>query len=116
MGTDCTNYMLMGEEEPFHTVSTLAGVSCGTIVINVTITYKICNENDYGDLVLNPDRTWMSFDGLNITFNKENIPPSTCHMKKVKRRWDLCTVSFNRGRKQRAWDVQIDGTHPEGPC
>ena len=97
MGTDCTNYMLMGEEEPFHTVPTFAGVSCGTRVINVTITYKICNENDSGDLVLNPDRTWMSYDGLNITFNKENIPPSTCHMKKVKRRWDLRTVSFKRG-------------------
>lgn len=35
-----------------------------TKLINVTLTYKICVENSYGDLIItNPDRTWMSYDG-----------------------------------------------------
>ena len=82
------------------------------IFLPIMIIYKICNENNSGDLVLNPDRSWMSYDGLNITFKKDNIKPKTCFKKIVTRSWDLCTVSSSKGRKQRAWDVQIDASHP----
>lgn len=64
-GTECTNPILGGIEEPFCIAVSPPGESCGTRPINITLTYKICNENTSGNLILN--QSVMS-DVLNITF------------------------------------------------
>ena len=44
-----------------------------------------------------------------VEFNKKNIEPEHCRQFILRKPLDLCDVSNGKGRRQRKFEIQIDG-------
>jgi len=107
--TNCMNEIIRQDEIPFFTETGPPGETCGVKEIDVRIEYKLCNDNKNDDIILNKALTNVQYENIDVDFSFDPIKPMTCRTVTLDRTWDLCTVSDNRGRRRRVFEVTLNG-------
>lgn len=102
------NSFVAGAEIPFYEDS---GTECaeGSRLVSTEIKFKLCNRNTDSAIELNRTQTWIKFGSDKLEFNKKNIEPEHCRQFTLRKPLDLCDVSNGKGRRQRKFEIQIDG-------
>ena len=107
IGTDCLNDATStGGQIPFYTEIGPQS-SCAGKTITTKVTYRLCNKND--DPIRLYDASFAQYRGENLSFNKGLLAGGDCRKVEKTKEWDLCDVNPKSSRRQRPFQVNIEG-------
>jgi len=81
--------------------------SCEDKTITTKVTYRLCNKND--DPIRLYDASFVQYRGESISFSKGQLAGGDCRKVEEIREWDLCDVNPVSSRRQRPFQVNIEG-------
>ncbi len=107
IGTDCLNDATStGQLIPFYSDAGPES-SCEDKTITTKVTYRLCNKND--DPIRLYDASFVQYRGEPISFDKGQLAGGDCRVVTEIREWDLCDVNPKSSRRQRPFQVNIEG-------